>query len=240
MMDWSRRSEQPEIMDNFEGSMQELETVLNDITRVNRILGGNKITVDAVFKLIEENSKKSYTILDMGCADGNMLRNLALEARKRKIKVELIGVDLSNDALVLARKASAAFPEISYQAKNILTTDFSDFECDIVTTTLTMHHFPDDGIVAFLHQFERLASVGIVINDLQRSKLAYWLFKGFSLVFIRTKTARIDGLISITKGFSRDELGAFAQTLPNLNYCISWKWAFRYVCIMRKKRQNRI
>ncbi len=235
--DWSKRSERLEIMDNFKGGIEELETVLNDITRVNRILGGNKITVDAVFKLIGETIKESYTILDMGCADGSMLRNIALEARKRKIKVQLIGVDLNSDSLLLAQKASIDFPEISYQSKNILTADFSDFECDIVITTLTMHHFSDNGILAFLHQFEKLASIGIVINDLQRSKLAHILFQAFSIVFIRTKTGRIDGLISITKGFLRTELDAFARRLPNINHQIKWKWAFRYVWVMRKKRQ---
>lgn len=234
-MDWSKRNDQLEIMDNFKGSSAELETVLNDITRVNRILGGNKITVDAVFTLIDEYPKKSYTILDMGCADGNMLRNIALEARKRHVKVKLVGVDLSSDSLVLARKASLDFPEISYHVKDILTTNFSDFECDIVTTTLTLHHFPDDGILTFLTQFERLASIGIVINDLQRSKLAYTLFKAFSLVFIRTKTGKIDGLISITKGFFKTELYTFAKALPTLQHQIRWKWAFRYVWIMRKK-----
>lgn len=238
MIDWTQRSEQLELMDDYDGPINELEIVLNDITRVNRILGGNKITVDAVFKLIEGVSKKSYTILDMGCADGNMLRNMALEARKRKIKVQLIGVDLSADALVLARKASVDFPEISYYERDILTTDFSDFECDIVTTTLTMHHFKNDGILKFISQFERLSTIGIVINDLQRSRLAYMLFKGFSLLFIHTKTARIDGLISITKGFSKSELETFAKSLPNLGHRISWKWAFRYVWVMRKKRQH--
>jgi len=240
MIDWNQRSEQLELMDTFDGTIGELETVLNDITRVNRILGGNKITVDAVFKLIGEVSKESYTILDMGCADGNMLRNIAIEARKRNIKVRLIGVDLSADALVIARKASTDFPEISYHEKDILTTDFSDFKCDIVTTTLTMHHFKNDGIVRFLHQFERLATIGVVINDLQRSKLAYTLFQGFSLIFIRTKTARIDGLISITKGFSKPELEILATSLSELVHEISWKWAFRYVWVMRKKRQSKI
>ena len=60
MIDWTQRSEQVEIMDDFNGSISELKIVLNDITRVNRILGGNKITVDAVFKLIGEVGKESY------------------------------------------------------------------------------------------------------------------------------------------------------------------------------------
>ncbi len=240
MIDWSRRSEQEELMDNFTGSIGELEVVLNDITRVNRILGGNKITVDAVFRLIKEESKESYTILDMGCADGSMLRNIALAARKRNINVKLVGVDLSKDALTLASKLSVDYPEISYHIKDILTADFSDFKCDVVTTTLTMHHFPDKEILKFIKQFERLSSLGIVINDLQRSSLAYSLFKLFSLVFIRTKTAAIDGLISISKGFKRNDLEGYANKLPNLEHKITWKWAFRYVWVMRKKRQNNI
>ncbi len=240
MIDWTRRSEQQELMDNFNGSITELETVLNDITGVNRILGGNKITVDAVFRLIQENKKESYTILDMGCADGNMLRNIALEGRRRNITLKLIGVDLSKDALILARKASADFPEISYQAKNILTADFSDFNCDIVTTTLTMHHFPDQEILKFIAQFAKLASMGIVINDLERSAWAYKLFKVFSLFFIRTKTARIDGLISISKGFVKQDLETYARTLSHMQHQITWKWAFRYVWVMSKKRQKGI
>jgi ubiquinone/menaquinone biosynthesis C-methylase UbiE len=236
MIDWTQRSEQAELMDNFTGPIEELETVLNDITRVNRVLGGNKITLDAVFKLIEVYPKESYTILDMGCADGNMLRTIAKEAKKRNIKVKLIGVDLNADALKLARRASLDFPEITYKAMDILTTDFSDFECDIVTTTLTLHHFEDEGIMKFLHQFERLSKIGIVINDLERSKLAYMLFKAFSLIFLNTKTARVDGLISITRSFSKSELMKFATQLPNLRHEISWKWAFRYVWVMHKKR----
>ncbi len=240
MIDWTQRSDQVELMDNFIGSIKELEMVLNDITQVNRILGGDKITVDAVFKLITAFPKKSYTILDMGCADGNMLRNIATEARKRNIKVVLIGVDLNTDALVLARKASQDFPEISYKAKDILEADFSDFKCDIVTTTLTLHHFKDEGILKFLHQFERLCTIGIVINDLERNKLAYLLFKAYSLMFLRTKIARIDGLISITRSFTKSELKAYAKKLPRLSHEISWKWAFRFIWVMRKKRLDNI
>lgn len=239
-IDWRRRSEREEIMDRFTGSIGELEVVLQDITRVNKILGGTKITVDAVFALIREETKKSYTILDMGCADGHMLRSIALEARNQKVEVNLIGVDLNKDALRLAAKASADFPEISYRAKDILTADFSDFECDIVISTLTMHHFPDQEILKFMERFEQLSSIGIVINDLQRSRLAYGLFRLFSLVFIQTKTARIDGLISITKGFTRNNLNDFAHKLPHLEHSMTWKWAFRYVWVMRKKRQKSI
>lgn len=236
MIDWSRRNEQLEYMDTFSGTIKELKTVLRDITKANTILGGNAITVAGVFRLVESVSKKSYTILDMGCADGNMLRTIAIEARKRKYDVKLIGVDLSADALSLARDASKDFPEITYYEKDILGTDFSDFECDIVTSTLTMHHFKNDGILRFLHQFQRLARIGIVINDLHRNRWAYQLFKPFSIFFIRSRIAYEDGLLSITKGFTRKDLQLLSNQLPALEHEIAWKWAFRYVWIMRKSK----
>ena len=74
--------------------------------------------------------------------------------------------------------------------------------------------------------------MGVVINDLQRSKLAYYLFKGFSAIFIRTAMARRDGLISIGSGFTREELQDFAKDLPMVQHRIRWKWAFRYVWVM--------
>ena len=238
MIDLKIRSDQKEIMDDWQGDSQELEVVLKDIDRVNRVLGGNSITVNAVINLIQEHSKKSYTIMDMGCAGGNMLRELAMAARKQDIKLNLIGIDLNSDALTIARKASIDFPEITFHQKDILNADFSKFGCDIVMTTLTMHHFQNSEILNFVKQFTKLASIGVVINDLHRSALAYYLFKGFSLIFIKTKVARIDGLTSIRKSFLKSDLMDLSKSLTNLDHEIAWKWAFRYVWIMRKQRQK--
>lgn len=237
MIDLKVRSDQKEILDEWQGDAHELHCVLKDINLVNRILGGNSITINAVIGLIQEHPKESYTILDMGCADGHMLRELAMAARKRDISLNLMGIDLNRDALTIAKKASIDFPEIVYHEKDILSADFSDFSCDIVITTLTMHHFRNPEILKFAQQFTRLASIGVVINDLQRSALAYYLFKGFSLIFIKTKVAKKDGLTSIRRGFLKSELLTLTKSLTNVNHEIDWKWAFRYAWIMRKQQQ---
>ena len=238
MSDFRNRSDRKELLDDYQGTIEELAIVLKDINRVNRLLGGYSITLNAVLRLIQEHPKKSYTILDIGCAEGNMLRELAKTAKKRNIKLHLIGVDLNSDALTLARASSANFPEITYFEKDILSADISDFGCDIVITTLTMHHFKNPEILNFIQKFTRLSTIGVVINDLQRSVIAYYLFKVFSLIFIKTKVARIDGLISIRRAFQKSELWELAKSLPNVDHEIAWKWAFRYVWILRKKQQS--
>ena len=118
---------------------------------------------------------------------------------------------------------------------DILTTDFSDINIDVVMTTLTLHHFTDDGVVKFVNQFNSMASLGVVINDLQRSRLAYYLFQAFSLFFIKTKIARKDGLLSIKRAFTKVDLEGYAHAVPDVKHSIKWKWAFRYVWVLKKK-----
>lgn len=238
LKDLKNRSEQPELMDDFKEGLPALRAVYNDINRVNMILGGNSITISAVSKLIISHPKAVYTIVDMGCGDGAMLRELAQFSRKYAIKMLLIGVDLNADVVKLAREASLAYPEITYIKRDILELDVSELHCDIIINTLAMHHFSDDNIVVFLQKFNQLASIGVVINDLQRSKLAYYLFKLYSIIFIRTETAKVDGLISISKGFLRSDLLKYAKVFPELEHKIKWKWAFRYVWVMNSKRLN--
>ncbi len=232
MMDLSERSKEIELMDGFQGTENELELVLTDINRVNAVLGGNAITLEAVFRLLRKHPKKSYTILDVGCADGNMLREIALRARKAKIIIKLIGLDLNDLSLVIAKKKSLKFPEIEYLNQDVFTLENMDL--DIVITTLTLHHFRDRDIPKFLHRFSEMASIGVVINDLQRSRLAYYLFRAFSVIFIKTYTAKHDGLISILRGFKKKELQNFADQLPNIDHQISWKWAFRFRWVLQK------
>jgi hypothetical protein len=99
---------------------------------------------------------------------------------------------------------------------------------------LTLHHFKDAEIIKLVSVFNENASIGIVINDLQRSAVAYRLFQVLCFVFRLNKMSKEDGLVSILRGFKKDELENFSNRLGFKNYTIEWKWAFRYQWIIRK------
>lgn len=238
-MDFSKRSREAELMDDPEVSQQTLKDVLQDINRANRILGGNKATIMALSQLVSQNPRDSYTVLDMGCGDGAMLREVVLFFRQIGKNVKCLGIDLNGNALRMAREASQDIPEITYLKKDILDSDASGLECDILITTLTLHHFYDEEIPSILKRFGKLARIGIVINDLQRSPLAYSLFKVFSLIFIHTAMAKNDGLVSIARGFTKAELMQFSKVIIGAEHKISWQWAFRYVWIIKMNRLTR-
>lgn len=235
-MDLRYRNTESELMDNPNVTIDTLRLVFNDINKSNRFLGGNSITLGKVSELIKKFPKKQYTIVDMGCGDGETLRRLAIFFRKTTLDVVLIGLDLSDNALWIGQTLSVDFPEITFLKQDILTLNPLNFKCDILLCTLTMHHFSNEQIPLFLSQFTKLAKIGVIINDLQRSALAYYLFKGFSAIFIKTKIAKHDGLISIKSGFKKQELISFSKTLPHAAHTIKWKWAFRFVWVMQTAR----
>jgi hypothetical protein len=100
--------------------------------------------------------------------------------------------------------------------------------------TLTLHHFKESEIFDIMTVFHTNATVGVIINDLQRSSLAYRLFQSLCFVFKLNTMSREDGLISILRGFKKKELIDFSEKLNFSNYTIKWKWAFRYQWIISK------
>ncbi|MGA8854263.1 MAG: methyltransferase, partial [Christiangramia sp.] len=71
------------------------------------------------------------------------------------------------------------------------------------------------------------------INDLQRSKAAYVLFKAFCAVFVHNEIARKDGLISILRGFKKNDINKLSEEIKAAKHEIKWKWAFRYQWIIK-------
>ena len=97
-----------------------------------------------------------------------------------------------------------------------------------------MHHFNSENIEALLRTLLNKSKKGLIVNDLQRSMVAFSLFKVVSKLFLKTKTAKHDGLVSIARGFKKYELENISRKIPNQQSIIHWRWAFRYQWILKK------
>jgi len=229
------RTDEPETMDDFAMEGEILRDALDKIAKINQLLGGNQLTLRGVQELIRNISKTTtITIVDVGCGNGDMLRNLADYGLKNDLEFQLIGIDANNFTVNHAQQLSRNYPNISYQCDDIFDKNFAKLKYDIVLCTLTLHHFKDNEIIQLLNVFNVNSNIGIVINDLQRSAIAYRLFQALCLVFRLNDMSREDGLISILRGFKKVELIDFSEKLKFSNYKIQWKWAFRYQWIISK------
>jgi 2-polyprenyl-3-methyl-5-hydroxy-6-metoxy-1,4-benzoquinol methylase len=226
------RTEEEEIMDDFSLEGEELRDALDKIASINQLLGGNQLTLQGVKKLI--NSGDEVTIVDVGCGNGDMLRALAKFGIKKKIKFNLIGIDANAFTIDYAIKLSKEYPNISYKCEDIFSKVFSQLEYDIMLCTLTLHHFKNEQINYLIELFSKQARIGIVINDLHRNIIAYRAFQVLCFIFRLNRMSREDGLVSILRGFKKQELINFSKINKLENYTINWKWAFRYQWIIKK------
>ncbi len=225
-------------MDDFSMKGELLRDTLDKLGQINKWLGGNHITLNGISHLLKNQPKdKTYKIIDLGCGHGDILRLIANFGRKKGYKFQLIGIDANQDTIDYANELSQDYPELSFKNIDIFSDTFKNLEHDISLSTLFLHHFKNDEILTILKELSKTSKLGVVVNDLHRSKAAYYLFKLLSLV-ISNKMIASDGLTSILRSFKRKDLKEFSETL-NLNSTIKWKWAFRYQWLIFNKSANK-
>jgi len=229
------RTNASEIMDDFQLEGDELRDALDKIAKINQLLGGNKLTLLGVKELIANNSKTTeITIVDVGCGNGDMLRTLAEYGLQHNLKFNLIGVDANSFTVNHAINLSKQYSNIAYRCEDIFDKPFKELKYDIVLCTLTLHHFKEDEIIEIMTSFYENSRLGVVINDLHRSAIAYRLFQSLCFVFRLNDMSREDGLVSILRGFKKEDLLRFSKKINFKKYKIQWKWAFRYQWIISK------
>ncbi|MBO3115300.1 methyltransferase domain-containing protein [Winogradskyella sp. DF17] len=226
-IDTTYRSKESELMDDFSMEGELLRDTLDKLGTINKWLGGNRVTLNGIKQLLKEQPKdRTYTIIDLGCGHGDILRLVADFGKNNNYSFQLIGIDANEDAISYARLLSRDYNELSFMGLDIFSEEFKNLKFDIALSTLFLHHFNEGEISILLQGLSKTAKLGVVVNDLQRSEIAYGLFKSLGL-FISNHMIVQDGLTSILRAFKRNELEEMSNQL-NLKSKIRWKWAFRY------------
>ncbi len=227
------RTDKEELMDDFSVGGDLLRDTLDKLENINRWLGGNKVTINGLKSILKNHPRqKEITIIDIGCGHGDILRDVATFGRKSGYNFKLIGVDANPTAIQYAKELSVNYSELHFETQDIFSEEFQNRKFDIVLATLFLHHFQEKELLLFLKKTVQSAKIGLVINDLHRHKLAYYLFMLLSL-FIKNNMIIEDGLTSVLRGFKRNELEKMSKEI-RIKPQISWKWAFRYLWIIQK------
>lgn len=142
-------------------------------------------------------------IVDVGSGGGDMLRRIARWAHRHNHAVQLTGIDLNPHATRAANELSAShrFAQGTDWRTGDIFTDPATQIPDLVLSSLVTHHMRDEEIIRFLRWMEAHATRGWFISDLIRSPRAYRLFSILSRFMRWHHFVRLDGLVSIRRGF---------------------------------------
>lgn len=230
---FSQRSYEAEIMDDFSISDDGLKRTLREIDIINHYLGGNGITLNALAKHPE---KRPMSVVDLGCGSGEMLRRIS---RKWPGKFNLLlGIDANPAIIEYAIDHCSEFPEISFEVANVFETGFLKETVDVALCTLFLHHFREEEIISLLNNLYDKVNGGVVINDLERNWFAYYAISALTGLFSRSYMTKYDAKLSVLRGFKRTEWEEILSKTKWENYSIKWKWAFRWEVILWKKVES--
>lgn len=224
------RSRKEELLDQPGISTKDLHQNLFELDVINRLLGGHVATLKGLQKIIGNDKKKTWRIIDLGCGGGDSLRAISKWASKRNINVELLGVDLLDDAITYAKETSKGF-NIEY-----LQNDFKNIESgsyDIAISSLFCHHLYDETLKSLIETKLRLAQHA-VINDLHRHFLAYYSIKLLTAFFSKSYLVKHDACLSVARGFKRNDFENLLNMFAEVEYSIKWIWAFRWLVVISR------
>lgn len=229
-MNFKKRSNQEELMDDLESSGPIIDQTLKELEIINRLLGGNSVTTKGLDTLLPENTDH-IKIADLGCGGGDILKLVAQWASDRGLSVQLYGFDANPHIIKYAEENCADFDNISFETIDIFCEDFKCRNFDIILCTLFTHHFSENDLIRIFHQFKSQAKIGVVINDLHRHWLAYYSIRLLTSLFSKSEMVKFDGPLSVRRAFKKNDFLTIMKKADIHEYTLKWKWAFRWQLI---------
>ena len=214
------RSNEPERIDTGDYTPEEYKRFLKEIAFINRYLGDGRALKQTLLEEIESGDIREFSVLDVGCGSGELLRMIAEFARETNRNASLVGVDLNPISSETTQSESREFGEIVSVRGDALRLPFADDSFDYAISSLFFHHLTDDQILTALGEMHRIASRGVIVIDLHRDPIAYVAYKLFCFAFRISQLVRHDGSLSIKKGFKPEELKRLG-VLAGLDRCLA-------------------
>jgi len=218
-------------MDDPATPFEDVAAALRDLERINVVLRVRSALARHLFPRIERLGRSPVRILDVATGAADIPRAIAAWARGRGRRVEIVALDLGWSVLQYARRTIEGYPEIVLVRADARRLPFPRDAFDFVIATEFLHHLEDEEILPFLQRLAELAREAFLINDLRRHPVAYYGFRAFSRLFLRSRLVRHDGPISILRGFTVREGEALRRRLGLRAFSLHRHFPYRLVLI---------
>lgn len=233
-MNLSKRSYQPELLDDINVPMEAIRQNMLELDTINTYLGGHRITIKGVKRLLEK--QKVVHVCEIGCGGGDNLAAIARWAGSNNIQLEITGIDINGHCIDVAKNRDDIGAKANWITSDYRNVNFSKFP-DIIFSSLFCHHFTNESLVEQLQWMSRNATHGFFINDLHRHWLAYYSIKILTQLFSKSYLVKNDAPLSVKRGFKKKEWIELLDE-ASIHAEVSWQWAFRYL-IVSKNRSDR-
>ena len=215
---------QPELMDEPELDAMEHARALRALARVNLL----SLTAWRIWREIRDRAggvnggagkerapeagagSGPLRVLDVACGGGDVALALKERALAAGLPLEVLGCDASPGALDHARgEARRRGLDVEFMKLDVTREDLPG-GFHLVVSSLFLHHLRGNSARDLLREMARVGEA-ILVQDLVRSTVGYWLAWGTLRVISRSRVARVDGPRSVQAAFRIPEVEALAR-----------------------------
>lgn len=199
------RALEPELLDQPGHDPALLAGNLADLRRVNRRLGGVRLTIAGLDVLTRDlRHGDSLRVMDVATGGADIPVAVAQWAERRGLRAEILATDRSVEVMRLAVPRRTEFVE--FVLADACHLPFAEDSVDVAICSLVLHHLCPEDAVLMLQEMSRVARRGIVMNDLVRNWPGYagaWLF---SRALTNNRLTRHDAPLSARRAYTRREM----------------------------------
>src|ERR1044071_7673906 len=129
---FKQRSYKLEDIDTGYYTPEEYEDCIGELQLVNRWMGDAHSLRTTLFREVEAQSLRSFSVLDVGAGSGELLRVVAAWARETKREFQGVGLELNERSAESINEESERFDEITAVRGDALKLPFADAQFDYV------------------------------------------------------------------------------------------------------------
>ena len=196
-----------ELLDGPLDDAPALRSNLRDLERVNRWLGGTRLSARAIDALT--GGRAAVTVLDVGTGAADIPAALLARATRTGRRLHVTAIDSRPEVLEAAvdrRPALGSTAGLELHVGDGRTLPYPDRSFDVAHASLLLHHLDPADAVALLREMRRVARHGVVLNDLVRGRLAWLGAWWLSRLATRNRYTRHDAPLSVRRAYTVAEL----------------------------------
>ncbi|MCE5231058.1 methyltransferase domain-containing protein [bacterium] len=227
-MHLSRRHRVAEEMDDPRLGARRHMAALAGLGRINRV----SLVARAIWPGIEEMARdeaRPLRVLDIATGGGDLPRELLRIGRRRGIRIEAAGCDISEVALRYARERS---PGVRFFKLDALDEPIPP-GFDAVVCALFLHHLKDGDAVRLLRAMGEAARA-VFVDDLSRDAIGLGLAWAGTRILSRSPIVHADGVRSVRAAFTVDEAARMARAAGLEGATIRRHWPRRWLLEWRR------
>jgi len=234
-----QRRRQTELMDSPDLEQTLHDAALAGLRRINRWSRTGAAIWSGLRDLIPESpAQQEFTILDIACGSGDQALWLARRMQQHGVRHRIHGVDISSTAVAAATQQAvqAGISTVSFHQCDVLNDPFPLPQYDVVMNSLFLHHLDEPQVVRLLQRMAGAASRRVIIDDLRRTRLGYFLAWTGCRLLSRSPIVHFDGPVSVEGAFSDSEMLQLCAQAGLHTACLQRHWPQRFLLTWQPDR----